>query len=64
MGGLYIDIRPGTKNSAVLLEGETLMGQDSFEFAQIGDMVEEVVLQVRRFIDLTDDLTAESRATR
>jgi phospholipid/cholesterol/gamma-HCH transport system substrate-binding protein len=63
MGGLYIDIRPGTNNSPVLQEGETLMGQDSFEFAQIGDMVEEVVLQVRRFIDLTDDLTAESRTT-
>jgi phospholipid/cholesterol/gamma-HCH transport system substrate-binding protein len=63
MGGLYIDIRPGTNNSPVLLEGETLMGQDSFEFAQIGDMAEEVVLQFRRFIDMSDGLMADSRAT-
>jgi len=63
MGGLYIDIRPGTRNSPILLDGEILMGQDSFEFAQIGDMAEEVVLQFRRFIDMSDGLMADSRDT-
>jgi phospholipid/cholesterol/gamma-HCH transport system substrate-binding protein len=63
MGGLYIDIRPGTRSAQPLEEGQALMGQDSFEFAQIGDMVEEVVVQVRRFIDLADGLVIDSQAT-
>lgn len=63
MGGLYIDIRPGTRSSPQLVEGELLIGQDSFEFTQIGDMMEEIVVQVRRFIDLADNLTVDSRET-
>ncbi|NIQ02592.1 MAG: MCE family protein, partial [Nitrospinaceae bacterium] len=63
MGGLYIDIRPGTSSSPPLETGQTLQGQDSFEFTQIGDMMEEVVLQVRRFLDLVDGLTVDTRQT-
>ncbi|MFQ5450648.1 MAG: MlaD family protein [Nitrospinaceae bacterium] len=63
MGGPYIEIIPGTPDSPPLKEGESLYGEDSFQFAQIGDMMEEVVRQVRRFTQLADDLTSDSRNT-
>jgi ABC-type transporter Mla subunit MlaD len=63
MGGMYIDIRSGTRNAEPLPDGETLVGQESFEFAKIGDMMSEIVLQTSRFIDITDHLVADSRET-
>jgi phospholipid/cholesterol/gamma-HCH transport system substrate-binding protein len=63
MGGPYLDIRPGSSSSPVLEEGEQLFGQNAFQFTQMGDMVEEVVLQVRKFTQLADALTVDSRET-
>ncbi|GJL78691.1 MAG: hypothetical protein NPINA01_16800 [Nitrospinaceae bacterium] len=63
MGGPYIDIRPGSSASPVLKEGEQLLGQDAFQFTEMGDMVEEVVLQVRKFTQLAESLTTDSRET-
>ena len=63
MGGPYIEIRPGTLESPALGEGEPLLGQDAFQFTQVGDMMEEVVLQVRRFTQLAEALSTDSRET-
>lgn len=63
MGSLYIDIRPGTSKAEVLAEGQPLMGQDSFEFAKIGDMMGEVVRQTQRFTEMADSLAKDSRET-
>jgi len=63
MGGPYLEIRPGSSSSPVLGEGEQLMGQEPFQFTEVGDMVEEVVLQVRKFTQLADALTTDSRET-
>jgi phospholipid/cholesterol/gamma-HCH transport system substrate-binding protein len=63
MGGPYIDIRPGSATSHLLIEGEQLLGQDAFQFTEMGDMVEEVVLQVRKFIQIAEALGADSRET-
>lgn len=59
MGGLYIDIRPGTTESPTLGKNEELIGQDSFEIAKIGDMATEIVMEIRRFTQLTEDLVAD-----
>jgi phospholipid/cholesterol/gamma-HCH transport system substrate-binding protein len=63
MGGPYLEIRPGSSSSPVLEEGEHLVGQEPFQFTEMGDMVEEVVLQVRKFTQLADTLTSDSRET-
>ncbi len=63
MGGPYLEIRPGSSSSPVLKEGEQLMGQEPFQFTQMGDMVEEMVFQVRKFTQLADALTTDSRET-
>jgi phospholipid/cholesterol/gamma-HCH transport system substrate-binding protein len=63
MGGLYIDIRPGTKGSPELAQNEQLTRQDSFEIAKIGDMATEVILEIRRFTKLTEELVADVRTT-
>lgn len=63
MGGLYIDIRPGTKGSPELAANEELIGQDFFEIAEIGDMAAEVILEIRRFTKLTEELVADVRET-
>jgi phospholipid/cholesterol/gamma-HCH transport system substrate-binding protein len=63
MGGPYLEIRPGNSSSPVLEEGEHLIGQEAFQFTEIGDMVEEVVMQVRKFTELADALTVDSRET-
>jgi phospholipid/cholesterol/gamma-HCH transport system substrate-binding protein len=63
MGGPYLEIRPGSTGSPVLEEGEHLIGQEPFQFTQMGDMVEEVVFQVRKFTQLADTLTADSKDT-
>ena len=63
MGGLYIDIRPGTRASPELAEREELIGQDSFEIAKIGDMATEVILEIRRFTKLTEELVTEISTT-
>lgn len=63
MGGPYLEIRPGSSSSPVLGQDEQLIGQEAFQFTQIGDMVEEVVMQVRKFTQLADALTADSRET-
>lgn len=63
MGGPYLEIRPGSSGSPVLEEGEHLLGQEPFQFTEMGDMVEEVVLQVRKFTQLAGTLTSDSRET-
>jgi phospholipid/cholesterol/gamma-HCH transport system substrate-binding protein len=63
MGGPYIDIRPGTAASPLLIEGEQLLGQDAFQFTEMGDMVEEVVMQVRKFTQMAEALSNDSRET-
>ena len=63
MGGPYLEIRPGSTGSPVLAEGEHLIGQEPFQFTQMGDMVEEVVFQIRKFTQLADSLTADSKDT-
>ncbi len=63
MGGLYIDVRPGTQGSPPLGENEDLIGEDSFEIAKIGDMATEVVLEIRRFTRLTGELVTDARST-
>jgi len=63
MGGPYIDIRPGSSTSPILGEKEHIFGQDAFQFTEMGDMVEEMVLQVRKFTQLAESLTNDSRET-
>ncbi len=63
MGGLYIEIRPGTSKAKELASGETLLGQDSFEFDQVGDIMENFVAQIQRFTDLSETLIVESKHT-
>lgn len=63
MGAFYIDIRPGTRSGKILKVGEPLLGLDSFEFEEVGDMVTEVVVQIKRFTDLTEALIDDTRKT-
>lgn len=63
MGGFYIDIRPGLGESTQLAEGEELRGQDSFEIAKVGDMAEEVVIEIKRFTDLAGSLVGDASQT-
>lgn len=63
MGGLYIDVRPGTKGSPPLGDNEELIGEDSFEIAKIGDMATEIVLEIRRFTQLSEELVTDARST-
>lgn len=63
MGGFYIDIRPGSKESPILKPSDHLMGQESFEFAKVGDMVADIVREVHRFTDLTENLVDEAKNT-
>jgi phospholipid/cholesterol/gamma-HCH transport system substrate-binding protein len=63
MGGLYIDVKPGTQESPPLGDNEELIGEDSFEIAKIGDMATEVVLEIRRFTQLTEELVTDARST-
>ena len=63
MGGLYIDVRPGTQGSPPLADNEKLIGQDSFEIAKIGDMATEIVLEIRRFTKLSQELVTDARST-
>ena len=63
MGGLYIDVRPGTQASPILADKEELIGHDSFEIAKIGDMATEVVLEIRRFTQLSEELVTDARST-
>ena len=63
MGGLYIDVRPGTQGSPPLGAKEELVGQDSFEIAKIGDMATEIVLEIRRFTKLSQELVTDARST-
>ena len=48
MGGLYVDIRPGTKDAPLLGPGEPLVGQESFELAKVGNMMEQVVTEAEQ----------------
>ncbi len=63
MGGLYIGIRPGTLKSPKLQPGEVLVGQDTFELAQMGEIMNNFLAQVQRFTDLSDQLISDSRET-
>jgi phospholipid/cholesterol/gamma-HCH transport system substrate-binding protein len=63
MGGFYIDIRPGTKEASILKASDHLMGQESFEFAKVGDMVADIVREVHRFTDLTENLVDATKNT-
>ena len=63
MGAFMVDIRPGTRMGKPLGPDEPLIGQGSFEFDEVGDMVTEVVAQVVRFTDLAEALIDDSRKT-
>jgi phospholipid/cholesterol/gamma-HCH transport system substrate-binding protein len=63
MGGPYLEIRPGSAGSPVLEKGEHLIGQEPFQFTEMGDMAEEVVFQVRKFTELANALSRDSRKT-
>ncbi len=63
MGGFYIDIRPGSKEAPILKPSDHLMGQESFEFAKVGDMVSDIVREVHRFTDLTESLVDATKNT-
>jgi len=63
MGGPYLEIRPGSPSSPVLGKGEQLLGQEPFQFTEMGDMAEEVVLQIRKFTQLAGTLIADSQET-
>jgi phospholipid/cholesterol/gamma-HCH transport system substrate-binding protein len=63
MGGLYVDVRPGTQGSLPLKENEDLIGEDSFEIAKIGDMATEVIMELRRFTKLTEGLVSDVNNT-
>ncbi len=63
MGGFYIDIRPGSKEASILKTNDHLMGQESFEFAKVGDMVADIVREVHRFTDLTENLVDSAKNT-
>ncbi len=63
MGGLYIGIRPGALRSPKLKPGEVLVGQDTFELAQMGEIMNDFLAQVQRFTDLSDQLISDSRDT-
>lgn len=63
MGGVYVDIRPGSTVSKPLMPDEHLEGHESFEIAQVGDMMTEVVMEVRRFTDLSENLVLETKKT-
>ncbi len=63
MGGFYIDIRPGSKEAPILKSSDHLMGQESFEFAKVGDMVSDIVREVHRFTDLTESLVDATKNT-
>ncbi|MZH03754.1 MAG: MCE family protein [Nitrospinae bacterium] len=63
MGGLYIDVRPGTKGSPPLGPNEELVGEDTFEIAKIGDMATEIVLEIRKFTQLSQALVSDARST-
>ncbi len=63
MGGLYVDIRPGTGKAGLLGENEPLLGQESFEFAKVGDIMSEFVRQIERFTDIADTLATDSKTT-
>lgn len=56
MGGFYVDIKPGSKNSPELEKDQMLEGQDSFEFAKIGDAV-------NKFVMIADDLSSHLKTT-
>ncbi len=63
MGSLYIDIRPGSIKSPFLEKGEPLIGEDSFEFTKIGDILSEFVLQIKRITDVADTLAGVTTTT-
>ena len=63
MGGLYIDLRPGTSNAEPLAANELLKGQDSFELTKIGDVISEFVIHIERFTDIAETLAIDSKAT-
>lgn len=63
MGAFYVDMRPGTRQGKILGPGEPLVGMASFEFEAVGDMVAEVVGQIKRFTDLTEVLIDDTRDT-
>ena len=63
MGGFYVDIRQGSKEAPILKPSDHLMGQESFEFAKVGDMVSEIVREVHRFTNLTESLVDSTKST-
>ncbi len=46
MGGFYVDIRPGS-GEELLPDDGLIVGQDSFEFAKVGDMAADIVMEIK-----------------
>lgn len=63
MGGLYIELRPGSANAATLEANEPLRGQESFEITKIGDIMTEFMTHIERFTDIAETLAIDSKTT-
>lgn len=62
MGGFYVDIRPGP-GTELLADDGVLVGQDSFEFAKVGDMAADIVLEIKDFTQITEKLAMDAGNT-
>lgn len=63
MGGLYIELRPGSANAETLGATEPLRGQESFEITKIGDIMTEFMTHIERFTDIAETLAIDSKTT-
>lgn len=63
MGGLYIELRPGSANAETLEANAPLRGQESFEITKIGDIMTEFMTHIERFTDIAETLAIDSKAT-
>ncbi len=62
MGGFYVDIRPGS-GKELLPDDGIIIGQDTFEFAKVGDMAADIVMEVKDFTQITASLAIDAGKT-
>ena len=62
MGGFYVDIRPGMGSELLPPDG-LLQGQDTFEFAKVGDMAADIVMEIKDFTKITSQLAVDAGET-
>ena len=68
MGEKYIEITPGSKDSPVLVPGDTIVGTDPIQMdellkkgEQIADEIEVAVASLQKFLNDADDLIVSNR---